>query len=95
MTLEEIKNKAYYEVKKVQENYKDNIIKYLEENDLNGKVIRVKDGKIGTLHTQFDWGPKVGYQVVFYPLKKDGTESKKYELVWEEHITEDFKPHKN
>ena len=96
MTIEKIKNKAYYEVKKAQENYKDSLIKYLEKNDLKDKVIRVKDGKIGTFHLQHDWCTKVGYQIVFYPLKKDGTEGKKYETVWNEiKLTEDFKPYKD
>lgn len=96
MSIEEIKNKAYYEVKKAQENYRDRLIKYLEENNLKDKVIRAKDGKIGTLHTEFSWDTKIGYQLVFYPLKKDGTESRKYEIVWRENgVTEDFKPYED
>lgn len=96
MTIEEIKNKAYNEVKKAQENYRDNINKYLEANNLRGEVIRVKDGKVGFLYTEFSWDTKIGYQLVFYPLKKDGTESKKYEIVWNENkVTEDFKAYKD
>ena len=96
MTIWEIKNKAYYEVEKAQENYRNSLIKYLEENNLKDKVIRVNDGIIGILHLQHDWCTKVGYQIVFYPLKEDGTEGKKYETVWNEiKLTEDFKPYED
>lgn len=94
MTIEEIKNKAYNEVKKAQENYRDNINKYLEANNLRGEVIRVEDDKVGYLYVQSDYYTKLGYSVYFYPLKKD-EEVKKPELVSEDNILEDFKPYTN
>lgn len=95
MTLEEIQNKVHYEVAEARRNYKNNLIKFLEENNLRNKVIRTRDNKIGTLYIQFDWSLSEGNTVVFYPLKKDGTESKKYEIVWVENILKDFKPYED
>jgi len=95
MTIQEIRAKADCDIKKAREDYKDGVINFLKENNLKGKVIRVRDSKIGYLHMLSDYATRLGYSVYFYPLKKDGTESKKYEMVWEDEIVKAFKPYED
>lgn len=96
MRIDFLSKKAYEEINKVRENYKEEINNALEEKGLNGMVVRTKDGAVGKLLIAYDFLNTLNYEVRFYPVTKSGAISKKasgYVTVYVD-IEEQFAPYK-
>ena len=90
MTLEEICQKYSDAQKKATKEYIDSKWKFLEKHNLNNKVRRIKDKKIGYLRLGS------GNRINFYPLKKDGTKSLNCNgYFWETDVLEHFEPYED
>lgn len=93
---EAIKQKAYSRIDEVREKYKSETEEYLKKHKLDGIVIRNSDGKKGILKMKHEQDYAIGYELKFYPLKKDGTESNRSDgyLNLKEEVEDQFAPYK-
>ncbi len=77
MIINSLGKKAYAEIDKIITNYKEEVNKALEENGLNGMVVRTNDGAVGKLFLTYNCALTLNYELKFYPVMKSGEISKK------------------
>ena len=70
-----IKECAFKRIDEVREKYKAETDEYLKKHGLYGIVVRNIDGKKGILKMKQEQDYAVGYELKFYPLRKDGSVS--------------------
>lgn len=75
MKLNEFQKKYCEEIQQVKNSYKDDLIKWLHDNHLDGLVKSKETGKLGHLSVNGSFYRTLGYEINFHPLKKDGTPS--------------------
>lgn len=87
MNIEEIYDKYKKSIQQSKDTLISDFRQFLEENKLDGKVVRIEDGKIGWLDIDNDLG------IHFYPMKKNGERSLNCsEWFFNENILTEFKP---
>lgn len=69
MTIEEIISKYKESIQQTRNTFILEFRQFLKENKLDGKVVRIEDGKIGWLDLNYD------LEINFYPMKKNGERS--------------------
>lgn len=69
MTIEEIYDKYNKSIQQSKNTFISDIRQFLEENKLDGNVVRIEDGKIGWLDLDCN------LRIHFYPMKKNGERS--------------------
>lgn len=87
MTIKEIIRNYKESIQQSRNTFVSEFKQFLEENNLDGKVVRIKDGKIGWLDLNYDLG------INFYPMKKNGERSLNSSgWFFNEDILNEFKP---
>lgn len=87
--LKDIQEQYKQCVKKAREKFETDVLECLEAYNLNKKVVRKSDGKVGRL--AFNDSNKL----CFYPMKKDGTTSKNNSgWFFLERVINEFEPYK-
>lgn len=69
MNIKEIVSKYRESIQQSRNTFISDFRQFLEENKLDGKVVRIEDGKIGWLDVDYN------LRVQFYPMKKNGERS--------------------
>ena len=89
MTIEEIVSKYKGAIKEAKNTFVADFRQFLKANELDGKVVRIDDGKVGWLDVDYD------LRINFYPMKKNGERSLN-SSGWfcNSDIPNDFKPFK-
>ena len=87
--INELRQKYNKAINDARETYVKDVNELLERHDLNDKVIRKDDGKIGWLEVDFH------LHLLFYPMKKDGTKSLNASgYFWENETLDRFEPYR-
>lgn len=86
MNIEEIVSKYRESIQQSKNIFISEFRQFLEENKLNEKVVRIKDGKIGWLNLTDNLGMQFQY------MKKNGERAPFYGSCVIEDILNDFKP---
>lgn len=87
MNIEEIISKYKESIQQSRNTFISEFRQFLKENRLDGKVVRIKDGKIGWLDLDYD------LVINFYPMKKNGERSQNCSgWFFTENILNEFKP---
>ena len=91
-----IKERAYKRIEEVREKYKTETHEYLKKHGLHGVVIRNSDGKRGVLKMKQEQDYSIGYELKFYPLRKDGSVSNRCDgyFDWNKELEEQFTPYR-
>ena len=92
MTMKEAYDKYNSDLRKVKDEYGDNLKQILVEQRLDGLVRRKKDGKIGWIRVNYNWHT---IEYGFYPRTKKGTESEVqngYVSMFGDDLCEQFEP---
>ena len=87
MTFKEAKEEYNKTVKDARTLLEERAIEYLKELDLDGLVVRKKDGKIGVIHFEIS----NSWDFDFYPITKAGKESQ-YASGFILKLEEEFEP---
>lgn len=86
MNIEEIVSKYRESIQQSQNTFISEFRQFLEENKLDRKVVRIKDGKIGWLDLNDNLGMR------FHYMKKNGERTPFCSACVIEDILNDFKP---
>lgn len=93
MTLVDISREYSAKLNEIRREHEQRLREYLKENNLDGRVVRISDGKEGRLEAD-RYSDAMLYHISFYPIKKDGelsTRSDGYILSGTD-LTEQFRP---
>lgn len=89
-----VKQRAFKRIEEVRQKYKAETTEYLSKHGLDGVVIRNSDGKKGILKMKLEHDYDIGYELKFYPLRKDGSESNRCDgyFDWNKELEKQFTP---
>lgn len=71
MTLDEINREYSAKLTEIRFEHEQQLCDFLKENNLNGRVIRIRDGKEGKLVTD-RYSDAMLYHICFCPIKNNG-----------------------
>lgn len=96
MKLNDFEKPYRTEIEQIKAKYMNNLDKWLHNNHLDGLVVFKEIGKIGRLSIVQNYAYLIGWELKFYPIKKNGEISLKAESYisnWVD-IENQFAPYK-